>query len=1204
MKILKISSKRTRALAKQMLGDMYTEELWNTLLSLDLTPTQKHLPVLARFLKQNVSMTDLVKVYRIFENSKARNVDLYQFKKFDEFSRFALQHKSKLSEYYDYLSRVDKTEANSHISSLLRLMNDGGVNLAQISYYYQTFMDSDLSEDKDFNDYVHFSELETDVDGLGGIMLDDLEDEPVPPIYTDSNLSVYLGDSKRACTDLTQGYTFCIGRPEPASNMYASYRLRGKTFYFVRFHDAHEENPYIVVHINSDGSLQWTNSRNTGDISISKDNLLSMFPELEVLFKNDILPYIPLTRNESESLRAIKDKVNDKAFQAFSYDLKTQYVEYGHKLTNYQISLLDKDQLNLFLTILIASGKWLTKDEYELFGANLQRRYRNKKLPDVKKLVDENKKLQDGQLFILDNTELGEEYYNRVLRGNADIDEWEKSFIVRNGWLEQHYDSVKRKIKNRIKEDIRLRAGELNAIKGTELEGEYIKGHIIETLLFNADTDLFDTEIDFIKGTIAQDHFCKTILPQKMQIGIHLKEREIELVQGTKYEEIYINWLKGKILDTKNDTELPVKLRLNDADLKLIHGTEVHALYIKRSLETGATTSGSEVEDIKELDEKYQMGLIQDLIERQLVNWTWKLHPAHKALIQGTKYEDQYWNSVDAEIRRQITQGRVRDFFYQDRIHANPDKFDSAVMRKILDKFSRRRARISDLEPFEKKVAKRNSQQILSALMPALKPFIHNPNAEIIKIAQEWDTGLYAGFGMGKEPVSEGIAKLYKEDMAKEDSKIRESIRDLFQQPDLEDQFVYGFTQLSKIQQNFRHFVPEEHEEFMREIMNDGYELMRSSLIQHLNKDRGDKPKSTLTAPFLGTLGKYHKKLFHDPEVIHAFRKNAEQSLTSSEIKYQQETDRISWVKSLEEVTGLEIATPELKNKSYPMALSHIRGKYPSADFNDWDFHFIDKFYNGRLTKDLPKIQKDTSDSAMYHINTYLGKGYDRIHLSYANVIYRIFKRYKDVLQNDPAFNNLMENNKQKWIKSAVEMFSYGQEDSLEDFVTHIDFFKRISGEIYREIQKTIEDEVTGTLVDKDELYRNLNRVLGIVDNENNALDFFLSGEYDYEGLESEKHRKMIEKVLEDPVARDRALVSYHPKMLAAFQSGDLDFIKEMNSLLHYDQRDEFLKDAYINAKRWILKLFQHIGQGQFVDNGITQQLSENDLDQFSYLND
>jgi hypothetical protein len=197
-----------------------------------------------------------------------------------------------------------------------------------------------------------------------------------------------------------------------------------------------------------------------------------------------------------------------------------------------------------------------------------------------------------------------------------------------------------------------------------------------------------------------------------------------------------------------------------------------------------------------------------------------------------------------------------------------------------------------------------------------------------------------------------------------------------------------------------------------------------------------------------------------------------------------------------------------------------------------------------------------------------------------------------------------MENNKQKWIKSAVEMFSYGQEDSLEDFVTHIDFFKRISGEIYREIQKTIEDEVTGTLVDKDELYRNLNRVLGIVDNENNALDFFLSGEYDYEGLESEKHRKMIEKVLEDPVARDRALVSYHPKMLAAFQSGDLDFIKEMNSLLHYDQRDEFLKDAYINAKRWILKLFQHIGQGQFVDNGITQQLSENDLDQFSYLND
>jgi hypothetical protein len=346
-RMIRVSSKKTREKALNTLRKLGREDLYGQLLTVDITPNQKHLPMLAKYCVNDFN--EVLRYYRLFLSSKIKNTDIYKYKTFEDFKNAVERSDSGLSTVYDELADIDVTDSLIHVNTLYQLMKNGDWTVDNIRYYYNAFLESDLKDERDFNSYQRASDLERDVDALGGTIEGDKGDEKVDPIYEDSNIIVYLGNSMKKCQILSEGYSFCIGRKEKEGNLYDRYRFgRGygqPTFYFVRFKN---DGDYKVIHVLNDGGYKVTNADNRGDIISSPEKMIEKNPELKVLFDKGVLKYVDFTEDE---IRALKLKGINSAdqFAVLNYDEKMEYLGLGRPLYGNMWEMLDKKQKMLYV---------------------------------------------------------------------------------------------------------------------------------------------------------------------------------------------------------------------------------------------------------------------------------------------------------------------------------------------------------------------------------------------------------------------------------------------------------------------------------------------------------------------------------------------------------------------------------------------------------------------------------------------------------------------------------------------------------------------------------------------------------------------------------------------------------------------------------------------------------------------------------------
>ena len=145
-------------------------------------------------------------------------------------------------------------------------------------------------------------------------------------IYNQNNLQIYLAPSAQACIELThdkfgQSYTFCVGRRQ--GNLYDTYRLRSRTFYFVydASMTAKSTNHLIVIQAAANGTYFLTDAKNTGDTLKTWDRIVEIQPKLRGL--EDLFKFIPFSDEEQVK---VSMRQGPDAFDAMTYAQKYSYI--------------------------------------------------------------------------------------------------------------------------------------------------------------------------------------------------------------------------------------------------------------------------------------------------------------------------------------------------------------------------------------------------------------------------------------------------------------------------------------------------------------------------------------------------------------------------------------------------------------------------------------------------------------------------------------------------------------------------------------------------------------------------------------------------------------------------------------------------------------------------------------------------------------
>jgi len=210
------------------------------------------------------------------------------------------------------------------------------------------------------------------------------------PVYEseDKTLQIFLGDRKEKCVIIRQNaerkmgsrYEWCISRSD-SSNMFYTYRhrLEEPVFYYVFDTDRSRSDMYhaVVIYPNSKNEYFLATAKNTGDEKMTWDQISSLMPKLKNI--QNIFKNIPLTPKERKTADIISVEKTDKEFSKLSYDLKDQYISYGHDLSESKIRdiwNLDRDLVN----------KYCTSHKYVFLPIDIW-----KQLPEsTKKVIKEN----------------------------------------------------------------------------------------------------------------------------------------------------------------------------------------------------------------------------------------------------------------------------------------------------------------------------------------------------------------------------------------------------------------------------------------------------------------------------------------------------------------------------------------------------------------------------------------------------------------------------------------------------------------------------------------------------------------------------------------------------------------------------------------------------------------------------------------------
>jgi hypothetical protein len=154
--------------------------------------------------------------------------------------------------------------------------------------------------------------------------------EPAQPkiIYNENGLRIYDAPNKLACIHLGQRefgktYNFCVSRPGEG-NLYASYRYKMRSFYFVYDETlpANDINHLLVIQIANDARYWVTTANNPGDKLVSWKEIEKMQPKLEGL--QHLFKFHDFSRQEKASLSV--SNATSSTFDFLNYERKAAYI--------------------------------------------------------------------------------------------------------------------------------------------------------------------------------------------------------------------------------------------------------------------------------------------------------------------------------------------------------------------------------------------------------------------------------------------------------------------------------------------------------------------------------------------------------------------------------------------------------------------------------------------------------------------------------------------------------------------------------------------------------------------------------------------------------------------------------------------------------------------------------------------------------------
>lgn len=201
---------------------------------------------------------------------------------------------------------------NGHLPDLVKLYIDSGFDMGRLKKEYVVYMSIPKLNTKPLNRFqgkfvdfigeIHATATKEGVYKGTGIS----DDEAV---YSDENISVYLGDSMDKCIKYGKGdrYGLCISDEDKESNAYWTYRPNMST-YFVYFKkidpERHPAGGFVIIDRLEDGGYSFNpvTDRNgkiiNRDISWDEEGILSKYPEIKPAFDKKVFVFHAITFEE------------------------------------------------------------------------------------------------------------------------------------------------------------------------------------------------------------------------------------------------------------------------------------------------------------------------------------------------------------------------------------------------------------------------------------------------------------------------------------------------------------------------------------------------------------------------------------------------------------------------------------------------------------------------------------------------------------------------------------------------------------------------------------------------------------------------------------------------------------------------------------------------------------------------------------------
>ena len=240
-------------------------------------------------------------------------------------------------------------------------------------------------------------------------------------IYNKNNLVIYKGDSKPKCIQYGSDYTWCISRSDSA-NLYNRYRFSGlePVFYFVFDKDLPKNDPWhaAVIYVTRDNDYMVATADNPGDEEMTWQEISQKQPklsQLQNLFKPE-----PPSAEEKADYQKYGKQVDSETFNAFSYQEKIKYIEFGNKLDSNQEAELDSRLLSLYSkqnpgALSIDSLKRLSPGDFRYVLKNA--RLDIYTLEEIRQEIESEKKQKMVWEVITQDPDRAYRYARRVIKG-------------------------------------------------------------------------------------------------------------------------------------------------------------------------------------------------------------------------------------------------------------------------------------------------------------------------------------------------------------------------------------------------------------------------------------------------------------------------------------------------------------------------------------------------------------------------------------------------------------------------------------------------------------------------------------------------------------------------------------------------------------------------------------------------------------------